>query len=84
VVGGNVLWGWNGVNRGAVTENITVSDVQWLMRYLGRISDDQLRDALSASGMTSIETNCYARALRARINALRQVAASPSPALAGD
>lgn len=75
VKGGNVLFGYEGHMPG-FNDRITTSDVGWLMQYLGRISDDQIRAALRASGATTTETDCFARALRARIEALRAVSRS--------
>ena len=49
---------------------------EWLMRYLGRITDTQLRAGLRASGATPDETECFTRAVRARIDELRRVAHS--------
>ncbi|MBZ5584199.1 MAG: hypothetical protein LAQ30_18695 [Acidobacteriia bacterium] len=44
------------------------------MQYLGRITDDQLRAGLKASGASDAEMDCFTKALRARIEKLRQVA----------
>jgi hypothetical protein len=44
-----------------------VADVQWLMQYLGKITDAQLRLGLEASGSSPEETASYARSLRQRI-----------------
>jgi hypothetical protein len=50
---------------------ITRADVAWLLRYLGRVSDDELRAGLRASGATPDEEQCFAHALKLRIEALR-------------
>jgi len=73
-----VLLNFTGKHRKELTEEITVSDVQWLMQYLGKITDGQLRSGLAASGMTPEETNCYAQALEQRIEQLRRVATRQS------
>jgi hypothetical protein len=44
-----------------------VADVQWLLQYLGKITDAQLRIGLEASGASPEETASYARSLRQRI-----------------
>jgi hypothetical protein len=45
--------------------------VRWLSRYLARITDDQLRAGLRASGATDEETDCFTRAIRERIKQLQ-------------
>ena len=57
-----------------ITRDIRVEDVAWIMQYLGRITDEQLRAGLEASGATPAETACFAQAIRGRIEALREVA----------
>jgi hypothetical protein len=71
---GSLKWGFNGKHKDDLTSGISVSDVQWLLQYLGRITDDQLRVGLVASGATSDETECYSRALRQRIDTLQSLA----------
>jgi hypothetical protein len=79
VAEGFVQFGYTGQRTGDARANIRVEDVAWLCRYLGRLSDAQLRDALNASGATDEETASFAASLRARIDQLVTVAASPSP-----
>jgi hypothetical protein len=50
-----------------------VEDVRWLCRYLGRITDAQIRAALDASGASPDERDRFARALHRRIDQLRAV-----------
>jgi len=50
VVNGSLQWGFNGKNQREVTSDITVQDVQWLLQYLGRVTDAQIRIGLLASG----------------------------------
>jgi len=71
---GRVRFGFRGVRAGEIGGDITVHDVRWLMQYLGRISNNQLRDALNASGATPTETACFTPALRERMEQLRRVA----------
>jgi hypothetical protein len=53
--------------------DIRVEDVGWLMQYLGRISDAQIQAGFKAAGATSEEGDCFAKALRARIEQLREI-----------
>jgi hypothetical protein len=70
---GAVRFGYTGQRTADVAADITVDDVRWLYRYLGRITDDQLRAALDASGATSEDTERFTRALRRRIDQLGRV-----------
>ncbi len=74
VEGGRVRFGYDGKNQSDVSENIRVSDVKWLLGFLGRVSDAQLRDGLQASGANSQEVNCFVTAMRDRINQLQKAA----------
>jgi hypothetical protein len=56
-----------------MTDSPRVSDIRWLLRYLGRLTDKQLTAGLLASGATSDEAWCYTAALRMRIRALQSV-----------
>ena len=60
--------------------SITVEDVRWLCRYLGRITDDQLRTALRVSGATAEEVESFTTSLRSRIDQLRRVAETAASA----
>jgi hypothetical protein len=71
---GIVRWGYMGKHNEDIVKNIRVSDVQWLLQYLGRITDEQLRRGLAASGATPEEMDCYVRSIRQRINQLQAVA----------
>jgi hypothetical protein len=74
VEGGTVKFGYDGKKASEMIKGIKVSDVQWLLGYLGRITDDQLRAGLQASGATPQEVDCFTRALRDRINQLKSAA----------
>jgi hypothetical protein len=67
VVGGFVVWGFSGQHTKDVTEKISGFDVKWLLKYVGRISDKQIRAGLEASGATQEEIQIFSRALRDRI-----------------
>jgi hypothetical protein len=65
-----IEWGFRGQHTGSFVHGIRVEDVRWLMRYLGRISDAQIRQALEASGASVMEVDVFARALRERLTRL--------------
>jgi hypothetical protein len=77
VSGGRVKFGFTGKHAEEIGGDIKVEDVRWLMQYLGRITDAQLRAGLAASGAAPNEVECFANALRARIEQLRRVADGP-------
>ncbi len=74
VSGGVLSWGFTGQRTDEATEGIEVGHVRWLMRYLGRVTDAQLREGLLTSGATPEEADCFTRALRWRIELLARVA----------
>jgi hypothetical protein len=71
-----VRFSFGGVHAGELAKDIRVEDVAWLMQYLGRVTDTQLRDALTASGAAPGDVDCFAAALRDRIEQLRRAADS--------
>lgn len=71
VANGFVQFGYTGQRTADARADIRVEDVERLCRYLGRITDDQLRAALTASGATPEETASFAASLRDRISQLR-------------
>ena len=74
---GRLTWRFEGKHATLLTDDITMADVEWLLQYLGKITDEQIRVGLSASGATPEETECYARALRQRIEQLQEASAFP-------
>ena len=70
VEAGSVMFGYGGQRTADVADGITTENVRWLYRYLGRISDAQLRAALVASGADDSDADRYTRSLRDRINQL--------------
>ena len=70
---GFVEFGYSGQHTGSFKEGITVSDVKWLMKYVGRITDQQIRDGLKASGATPEEVDIFSRSIRDRINQMRKL-----------
>ncbi len=74
---GHVEWGYHGQHTKDETRDIRVADVRWMMRYLGQITDRQIRDGLRASGATPGEVNCFASAISQRIQALKNISRVP-------
>ncbi|MFN7995499.1 MAG: hypothetical protein U0Q18_17950 [Bryobacteraceae bacterium] len=72
---GGIRWGYQGQHTHVITGGIRSSDVAWLLRYLGQVSDDQLREALIASGASGTETRYYVQGIRTRIRQLQKIAA---------
>jgi hypothetical protein len=77
VDGGVVRFGYTGQRTADIAEGIRVSDVQWLLRTLGGLTEMQIADAVRASGGTPEEVAIFARALRARLDSLA-AAVNPS------
>jgi hypothetical protein len=77
VENGVVRWGYEGQRADAVAAGVRVEDVEWTLKYLGRLTDDQLRAGLRASGASPAEEDCFTTALRARIDALRKLHPEP-------
>ncbi|MFP5261412.1 MAG: hypothetical protein ACLGJB_05850 [Blastocatellia bacterium] len=73
VENGMVKWGYVGQRTEDATDGISVEDVRWVYQYVGRITDEQIRDGLLASGATSEEVESFTRAIRERINQLKRV-----------
>jgi hypothetical protein len=73
VENGFVQFGYTGQRTGDARANIRVDDVAWLCRWLGRITDRQLDDALRASGATDAEAKSFTASLRSRIAQLVEV-----------
>jgi hypothetical protein len=70
---GMVGFSYQGKHTDRIAKGIKVSDVQWLMNYLGAITDDQIRKGLRSSGANEHEVECFASSLRSRIEQLRRV-----------
>ena len=77
---GQLEFGFKAVHTKKLAAGIRVSDVSWLMQYLGRVTDEQLQAGLEASGATPKVASCYTQALRMRIRQLEQVANGQSVA----
>ncbi len=67
---GIVKWGYHGQHTD-MTHGIHIGEVKWLLQYLGRLRDEQIRAALVASGAAPPEVDCFARTIRQRIDQLK-------------
>jgi hypothetical protein len=81
---GTVQWGYTGQRTADAVEGITVADVAWLYRYLGQLRDEQIRDALAASGAIGDELDRFTSGIRERLNQLKTVAAGLHPGKRND
>jgi hypothetical protein len=70
-----VLWGYRGQRTADAVMDISRSDVEWLYKFVGNLTDDQLAAGLRASGGTETEIAAFTAALRARIDRLKEVTA---------
>jgi len=77
---GEVEWGFHGNHTEDTTQGIHLEDVKWLLQYVGRITDQQIRNGLQASGATPEEVECFARAVRQRITQMQSLGNSTSAA----
>ena len=67
---GIVKFGYAGQRTEDVAAGITTEDVAWLCRYLTRLENAQLTDALRASGASSEEAGRFSASIRRRIDQL--------------
>ena len=72
VSGGQVVFNYKGKDPKAL-EGISVENARWMGNLLGRLSDKQLSDAFRAGGFSDQEVATYVRAVRARINELKNL-----------
>ena len=70
--GADLRWGYVGQHSDLLTNGVKMSDVRWLLKYLGRVTDEQLRVGLTSSGATDKEAETYLKGLRTRIAALQK------------
>ena len=68
-----VEFGYSGQHSKDFWSDIRVQDVQWLIQYLDRITDDQLKAGLASAGASPEDQVCFTKALRERIIQLRNV-----------
>lgn len=74
---GKLRWRYNGRHGDDITAGVGVEDVRWILQYLSRISDDDLKTGLEASGASEAVAKEYARLIRKRIVQLQNVAQYP-------
>jgi hypothetical protein len=79
-VRGNVIqWGYSGQHTTDFTQDVHVDDVVWLLKYLGRIDDAQLRGGLVSSGASRADVECFVKAIRNRISQLQSITRESVP-----
>ena len=71
-----MLWGYKGQRTADAVTGLHRSDVEWLYKYLGGLTDEQIAAGLRASGGTESEIADFTKALRARLDRLKDVTAS--------
>ncbi len=71
---GLVLFSYTGQRTADMSNGIRVDDARWLYGYLGRITDTQFREALTASGASAEEAASFIVSLRDRISQLGRAA----------
>jgi hypothetical protein len=57
-----------------VKAGITIADLRWLAPYIERITDEEIRAGLKASGATDRQTACWAGGLEDRMRQVEAVA----------
>jgi hypothetical protein len=72
VDGNFVEFGFSGQHTSDFKNDIRVSDLKWLLQYVGRITDRQLRAGLQASGASPVEVEYFAPSMRDRINQMER------------
>ena len=73
---GRLRWRYKGRHGDDIKAGVGVEDVRWILRYLSRISDDNLKTGLVASGASEPVAREYARLIGLRIVQLQNVAQS--------
>ena len=71
ITGKTLAWGYSGQHTEDFSGGIPADDLRWLLQYLGRITNDQLRIGLDASGATPEENECFTTNIRARIGRMK-------------
>jgi hypothetical protein len=81
-IGTDIQWGYTGQHSELMKEGVRPSDVRWLLQYLGRITDAQLRTGLLTGGVSDEDAQYCIEGLHIRIGQLRTVANFPSASAA--
>ena len=71
---GGIEWGYQGKHSEVLKSGVTVEDIRWLLTYLRRITPEQMRTGLKASGATERQSACWAGSIERRIGELEAVA----------
>jgi hypothetical protein len=66
-----------GRHEQALANNITVADLEWFLGRAEKLTDDQVRGALLASGAAAAEATCFTRAFRERLKLFAAATRSP-------
>lgn len=69
-----VEFGFSGQHTDSFKNDIRVSDLKWLLQYVGRITDEQFRAGLRAGGATADEVECFTQSMRSRIDQMERMA----------
>jgi hypothetical protein len=72
VKNGEVMFNYKGKNDQGLF-GVKVENARWMGNLLGRLSDKQLGDAFRAGGFDSAEVDIYVRAVRKKINELKNL-----------
>ncbi|HEY8184994.1 MAG TPA: hypothetical protein VIF64_02935 [Pyrinomonadaceae bacterium] len=75
VKGDRIDFNYGGKNQ-KLFDNVTVQDAKWLTGYLGRLSDEQIKDAFRAANYLPEDVERLSRTVRARIDELSNVSTS--------
>jgi len=70
---GRLTFGYRGQHTDDFTAGIGREDVRWLADRIRDVTDGQIRTGLRASGASPEEEECFAKALRDRIERLERV-----------
>jgi hypothetical protein len=71
---GNLDWGFNGKHGRDTTAGVGLMDVRWLLPYLSRISDEDLKAGLAASGASAPVAQEFTGSISQRILQLQRIA----------
>jgi hypothetical protein len=66
-----VEFDYKGQHTDSISDDIKVSDVKWVMGYLGRITDAEIQAGLKGAGATPEEVSCFTSAIRKRLQMLQ-------------
>jgi hypothetical protein len=69
VKGETIAFHYSGKNK-KLFDNISIADARWLSALLGRLSDEQIKDAFRAANYSSADVEELSSAFRERINTL--------------